>query len=80
MLIFCTDAKALFLKQGPGRDIFMFAGRTLWKDLLRHALVDKLHLTFFPVIAGEGRPLFEGRPPVSFKMIHTRTWQGKDSL
>jgi len=64
------------LKQQAGREILILMGRILWNELLLHDLVDELHLTTFPIIAGEGIPLFNGRPPVSFKLIHTRSWQG----
>lgn len=68
------------LKQGPGRDILILMGRVLWNHLLPHGLIDELHLTTFPIIAGDGIPLFDGRPPVSLKLKHTRSWQGSGNI
>jgi dihydrofolate reductase len=81
-IIHRTDAHVQIaeLKRQTGKDILVFGSRTLWNDLLANDLVDELHLMIAPVILGTGTPLFDGKPPVSLRLIDTRAWNGSGNV
>jgi dihydrofolate reductase len=46
------------LKQEPGKDIYLIGGARTTASLLDAGLVDELRLIVYPLIAGDGKPLF----------------------
>ena len=68
------------LKRRAGREILVFGSHTLWNDLLAHDLVDELHFMICPVAIGAGTPVFDVKPPVSLRLIDTRTWEGSGNV
>jgi len=61
------------LKDQPGGDIGVHASISLTQSLLSADVVDELRLVIAPTIAGRGRRLFEGVPPVRLKSIQSMT-------
>ncbi|WP_214322583.1 dihydrofolate reductase family protein [Nonomuraea sediminis] len=56
---FLTKAEEIAaLKQQPGKDIYLMGGARITASLIDAGLVDELRLIVYPLIAGEGKPLF----------------------
>lgn len=64
------------IKRETGGDIVVFVSRLMWNDLLQHGLVDELHLTVFPVIAGDGIKIFSAQPQMPVRLIESRVLPG----
>jgi dihydrofolate reductase len=67
------------LKQGDGREILMFASRTLWNELLQARLVDELHFMVGGLALGGGTPAFAGAAPEPFRLLGVETWDDSDN-
>ncbi len=65
------------LKAGEGGDIAAMGGISLVRQLLFAGLMDELALITHPVIAGQGRHLFEpGDPTTRLDLVRARTTSG----
>jgi dihydrofolate reductase len=62
------------VKAKHAREVQVHGSAGLAQTLLRHGLVDELHLLTFPVILGAGKRLFgSGTVPTAFKLLSTKT-------
>lgn len=66
------------LKEGDGPHLVIQGSSTLYPQLLRAGLIDRLTLMTFPVVLGEGKRLFgEGTAPGTMRMVeHLVTAKG----
>jgi dihydrofolate reductase len=61
------------LKARPGGDIGVHASISVAQALLAAAVVDELRLVIAPKIAGSGRRLLDGLPPIQLESIRSST-------
>ncbi len=61
------------LKKTAGADLLVWGSSNLVQTLLKHNLIDRMHLLIFPVTIGKGKKLFaEGTQPERFKMVEAK--------
>ncbi len=64
------------LKQESGKDIWLVGGGQVNTVMLNEGLVDEMILTIFPLVLGEGTPLFSpGATRSSFKTLSCETFE-----
>jgi len=57
-----TEEEIDKLRRGGDGHIVVWGGVSLWRSLMQLDLIDELHLSLFPYVAGEGTRLFDGVP------------------
>jgi dihydrofolate reductase len=53
------EAEIRKLKQGPGKNVWLYGGASLISTFINLGLVDEYRLSVHPVVLGAGKPLFE---------------------
>lgn len=65
------------LKRGEGPELIIQGSGTLYPQLLRAGLIDRLILITFPVVLGSGKRLFgDGTPPGAMRMVEHQVTPG----
>ncbi len=61
------------LKEEEGPDLWVYGSGNLIQTLLKHHLVDRMHLWIHPITIGAGKKLFaEGTQPENFKLVDAK--------
>ena len=68
--------EVLRIKNGPGRDIWLFGGAELTASLMELGLVDELWLSVHPILLGGGKQLFKPLPHrVKLVLLETKAYE-----
>lgn len=62
------------LKASPGGDIIAYGGGTFVSELIRHRLLDELHLFTNPAAIGSGMSIFREDAKVPLKLLHSQSF------
>ncbi len=61
------------LKEGEGPDLWVWGSGNLIQTLLRHHLIDRMHLWIYPLTIGSGKLLFaDGTQAEQFKLVASK--------
>ena len=61
------------LKEEEGPDLWVWGSGNLIQTLLKHNLIDRMHLWIHPITIGTGKKLFaEGTQPENFKLVDSK--------
>lgn len=68
-------ATARELKERPGKDIWLFGGGSLFRELLLAGVVDTVELAVMPVLLGHGVPVVPALPrPVALRLTDQKVF------
>jgi dihydrofolate reductase len=70
-----TKTEVEKIKQGKGKDIWLFGGSGLSTSLMNLGLIDELSLAVYPVLLGAGKPLFNNlKDRINLTLLDTKTY------
>lgn len=68
------------LKAGPGKDIWLFGGGSLFRSMLDLGLVDEIQVAVVPVLLGGGVPLLPTPGRAKLRLLSQRHYPRTDLL